>query len=340
MATTEQESQTRDQLRVQLEELSKTSARDLGRTEELGTDLNFQDAIPYFQRTLDLFSSLGSLNLDSLPYSTLQQLSQQAQGALGLFQRIRSFSVRDANPVQARDGLITQARDGYDGYFRTLAPWIAYLSRSGTDFEALERKARDYVAKLEEDGWQAQERLGRTAREVEEVLENVKTAAAEVGVAQHSTHFHEEAEEHRRASRFWLGSFIALSVVGALYSLWYFQRNLQSLDASPYWWTHVGYFGSRLLVLSIIFFGIAWSASNFKSHKHNEVINRHRQNALRTFETFVKATQEKETRDAVLLAATKSIFEGQSSGYLSSEHEQVPSSTIVEILRNVSSGGK
>ena len=100
----------------------------------------------------------------------------------------------------------------------------------------------------------------------------------------------------------------------------------------------MGYFGSRLLVLSVIFFGIAWSASNFKSHKHNEVINRHRQNALRTFETFVKATEEKETKDAVLLAATKSIFEGQSSGYLSSEHDQVPSSTIIEILRNVGTG--
>lgn len=339
MATDEQESQAREQLKRRLEDISRISAEKLSRTEELGSQLNFQHAVPYFQRTLDLFASLGRMNLENVPYNALQQLNGQAQNALALFQQIQSFSVsNEPNPVQARDNLINRARDSYDEQWRIVSPSIAYLVKSGTDFEALERRAREYVEKMEAQGAQAKEALKQTENEVGQILEKVKTAAAEVGVAQHSTHFHEEAEKHRLASRFWMGSVVTLSVVGALYSLWYFQHNLQSLNASPYWWTHVGYFGSRLLVLSVIFFGIAWSASNFKSHKHNEVINRHRQNALRTFETFVKATEEKETKDAVLLAATKSIFEGQSSGYLSSEHDQVPSSTIIEILRNVGAG--
>lgn len=338
MATQEQESQSRDQLKSQLAELSEIDAQKLARTEELGSQLNFERGIPDFRKTLDLFASLARMNLDNVPYTALQQLSGQAQSALATFKQIQSFSVSGTpNPVQARDGLLDTVRNSYDAQWRALSPCIAYLARAGTDFEAVERRARELTERIERDGERAQEEIKRTAREVEEILGSVKTAAAEVGVAQHSTHFHDEAERHRHASRLWMRSVIVLSVVGALYSLWYFQHNLRSLNGSPYWWTHVGYFGSRLLVLSVIFFGIAWSASNFRSHKHNEVVNRHRQNALRTFETFVKAAGEKETKDAVLLAATKSIFEGQSSGYVSGEGDQVPSNTVIEVLRRVTS---
>jgi hypothetical protein len=61
---------------------------------------------------------------------------------------------------------------------------------------------------------------------------------------------------------------------------------------------------------------------------------------LRTFETFAVAATEAATKDAVLIAATKSIFEGQSSGYLTGEPEKVPSSTVIEILKSaISKGG-
>jgi hypothetical protein len=341
MATPEQEAQGRQQLTTLLDEIGKVDPKSLARTETLGSEMNFEAGVPHFQRISDLFATLARMNLDGVPYATLQQLSNQTQEALNLFRQVQTFSVsKEPNPVQAKDALVTRARDSYDNYWRVLSPTIAYLTGSGTDFEALERSAREYLKKMEEQVATTESKISGTGLEVERILEKVKTAAAEVGVAQHSIHFHDEAEKHRLASGRWLLSVIGLCIAAAVFSLWYFQRNLQSLSGSPYWWIHLGYFGSRLLVLSVIFFGIAWSASNFKSHKHNEVVNRHRQNALRTFETFVKAAGEKETRDTVLIAATKSIFEGQSSGYLSSEHEQVPSSTIVEILRNVSSGKK
>jgi len=219
-------------LMTRLEDISKISAEKLSRTEELGSQLNFQNAVPYFHRTMDLFASLGRMNLENVPYNVLQQLNGQAQNALAIFQQIQSFSVsNEPNPVQARDNLINRARDSYDEQWRIVSPSIAYLVKSGTDFEALERRAREYVEKMEEQGVHTKEALKQTENEVGQILEKVKTAAAEVGVAQHSTHFHEEAEKHRLASRFWMGSVVTLSVVGALYSLWYFQHNLQSLNA-------------------------------------------------------------------------------------------------------------
>jgi DNA phosphorothioation-dependent restriction protein DptG len=92
-----------------------------------------------------------------------------------------------------------------------------------------------------------------------------------------------------------------------------------------------------LLVLSVVFFGMGWAAKNYRAHKHNETVNRHRQNALRTFETFAAATEDKTTKDAVLLQTTKAIFEPQTSGYLTGEAEKVPSGAVVEVLKNVMS---
>ncbi len=83
---------------------------------------------------------------------------------------------------------------------------------------------------------------------------------------------------------------------------------------------------------------MGWSARNHRAHVHNSIVNRHRQNALNTFETFVKASSDKDTKDAVLLQATKSIFDEQSSGYLSSDSEQLPSNLIVEVLRRATGG--
>jgi hypothetical protein len=335
MPTLEEEQQLRKQLRDMLSQIGAIDAESLGRVDDLGKQLSFQSGIEYFRRILKLFQDLSEVNLDDVSHQVLAQLLQQAQNALTLFADIRSFSpAKLPNPTQQRNALITRARDGYDEYYRILAPISGYLIRMGTDFKALEQKAREHFDKMLKESAASQDNLNLTVLEAQAVLEKIKTAAAEAGVAQHSIHFQEEAARHRQGGRVWLIATIALGILGAFYSWWSFHYHLPaSAPGQGDWWPHLTYFTSRLLILSVVFFGMAWAAKNFKSHKHNEVVNRHRQNALRTFETFVKATEgDKETKDAVLLQATKCIFDAQSSGYLGSESEQMPSSTIVEIL--------
>ena len=70
--------------------------------------------------------------------------------------------------------------------------------------------------------------------------------------------------------------------------------------------------------LSLIYLLLNRSIKNYTAEKHLEVINTHRQNALETFDPFVTAAEgNRETRDQVLLAATKAIFDANQSGYLS-----------------------
>jgi hypothetical protein len=68
----------------------------------------------------------------------------------------------------------------------------------------------------------------------------------------------------------------------------------------------------------------------------NYILNRHRQNALDTFETFVTATADNQNKDAVLLQATQTIFSAQNSGFINQDSESPNLSPLLELIKRPS----
>jgi hypothetical protein len=80
-----------------------------------------------------------------------------------------------------------------------------------------------------------------------------------------------------------------------------------------------------------------WCARNYRPNRHNYVMNKHRANALSTFESFVRAAQQDVSiKNAVLLQATSAIFAGHGSGYVGQEGEPDSPNKIIEITRSFS----
>ena len=75
---------------------------------------------------------------------------------------------------------------------------------------------------------------------------------------------------------------------------------------------------------------------NYRAQAHNYIINKNKQNALSTFETFVKATNNEEIRNAVLLQTTKAIFSNPKSGYLKEDGSDDEPTQIIEIVKDMS----
>ena len=89
-------------------------------------------------------------------------------------------------------------------------------------------------------------------------------------------------------------------------------------------------------LLSLIYLLLNRSIKDYTAQKHLEVINRHRQNALETFERFVSSAARQETKEEVLLAATNAIFDANQSGYLSTKMRGSESaSPIQQVIRAV-----
>lgn len=260
----------------------------------------------------------------------------QAQDALKQFNQIRAFSPRQhsQNPIGVRDNLVNQLRDKYDAYFQIISPVIAYSIRKGTDFEALEKKAQETVSSIENFKNEQIEKQKQITSEMESVLQKVRQAAAEVGVAQHATHFKDEAVEHNEKSKKWLYSTIAMAIftiVWGFLAIFVIKAPDNASNSQILQFT-IG----KLIVLSSLYYALVWSAKNYNAHRHNYVINKHRQNCLNTFETFVKATgNDAETKNAVLLQATQSIFSSQPSGYVHKDSETESPNKFIEIMRSV-----
>jgi len=342
MPTFDQEQTKRKELQDILEQLSKIQPESLVRTDVLGRELSFEAGLPVFRRTLGLFKDLFECNLDNIPYETLNQMSSVAQQALTHFQAIQKFSLQQhpSNPAQARDQLINQLRDAWHTYYSNITPQISYSIRRGTDFDALEREARGTLTLQKQIITDLKTEKDKTLAEMQGALEKVRQAAAEAGVAQHAIHFKQEADSHLYQSYWWLGSTILFGVLTVMYALLIWDHQLLELSSNapvdrPILLTFARVL-PRVVVISILSFGLIWSARNFAASRHNFVINRHRQNALSTFETFVKAAGDEQTKNAVLVQATQSIFSPQASGYSKGETEPKQGSQIVEIVRGLS----
>src|SRR5438045_5114225 len=72
---------------------------------------------------------------------------------------------------------------------------------------------------------------------------------------------------------------------------------------------------SKLLIFSTIAFILYLCARTLMAHRHNEVVNRHRQNALLTFNALADATSSPQTREVVLTHASACIYAPQESGF-------------------------
>lgn len=334
MATLEQENSERERLNDAIEKLSQVSPESLVRREKLGYELSFEAGIPFFTRTLKLFRDLRNCSLDGVSHSVLQQLANAATEALTEFENIQNFSIQQhpQDALQVRDQLINRIRDRYDHYYKIITSQIAYSIRKGTDFEALEQQAREIINGMHqarEEQLRLQERI---KSESEEILDSMRHAAAEAGVSQHAIHFKEEATRHEKVAKRWLAATISvgiLAIVFVIYNVYFYSKAELVLSLTQ----NIQLALAKLIGFSILYFALIWTGRNYRAHRHNYVVNKHRQNALSTFQAFVKAAGDDATKNAVLIRSTEAIFSPAVSGYLIREPEPQGTSQVLEIVR-------
>ena len=331
----EQERSARQELEASLKALASFTPDSLVRTEQLGTALDFSQGTDVFARTLGLFRSLQESSIDNVPYDTLSKLTQYANEAAKTFKHIQSFDPSGQNnPASVRDNLIQQVATQYQALFPHISPVIAFSVRRGTDFDRLEREARGSVEELNRMKREMDSKAASIVAEAQATLEQVRRAAAEVGVAQHAVHFKQEATDHLSRSKHWLWATVVLAAATLTFAGWavyYYANKAVDMTATQ----SVQLALSKVIVFSLLYFGIVWSARMYRSQWHNYVVNKHRQNALSTFETFVKAASDDQTKNAVLIQATQCIFSQQATGFVTHESDAAPSPQILEIVRGV-----
>lgn len=336
MTMTQEEQKALQDLKGSLDKLVAITPESLIQSDKLGKTLDFSKGTEVFARTLGLFKRLKDTDLEGVPAQTVNQLKGQADSAFSIFDQILKFDVAtQQNPAAQRDSFISQVQSQYHGHFQILSPVIAYCDKQGYDFEKLSTEAKDLVLGIKAQRDDSEQKSNSMLAEINSTLEKVRRAAAEVGVAQHSTHFKLEAESHLKSSKSWLiacAVIVLLTVGYGAYCLLYLTTEAKDFSSAQ----SIQMFVAKVMLFSVLYYGIVWTGRMYRAVLHNHIINKHRQNALSTFETFVKAAgDDAETKNAVLLQATQSIFSPQHSGFTSNETESSSPTQILEIVRGL-----
>lgn len=328
--------------KLSLERVQSFNPESLVRRDELGK-YAFDEAVAAAKRIIDLFATLPVSYLVYFPDQQLTQIRDIANNAFSVFQTFLNFDVASAQPsvTQAQDTLIQSLRDHFQHTFNVLSPLIAFSTARAQDFSAMEREARTAVQAAKDQVATLVKGLDGDKKTIEGILKEARDAAAEQGVSKQAIHFKTEADKHETQAGIWLNRSVWTAIgLGAFAIISLFLHNLPGLDSTNvYRMAQIAV--SKVLIFGVIAYMLILCAKNFLSHRHNEVVNRHRQNALATFTALVEATSDAASSDIVLSHAASCIFSPQETGYAKQDgghSDSIPSLQLLPRIQQAAGG--
>jgi hypothetical protein len=314
-----------------IDSLLSLSAEETALSPAFGT-INFQAALDEIRNINKISRALKEIDLSLFPNKTIQNIAGIFQQALEQFTQIKKFSLSQQNPAATRDQIQNEIRSVYQQLFEKTQP-IHSMLLANSELEKVTRSLEDKVSDIDERSKSYLNKLSQSATEAEATLKTIKVAAGQAGVSKEATHFATEASEHKGAAKKWASATIVVVLAAVAWGsavLWWIPLSHDPTEI-------VQHTIGKIIVFTALYYALIWCARNYNASRHNYVVNKHKQNSLSTFESFVKAAdQDAGIKNAVLLQATTSIFSSQVSGYAKQEAESEPPSKIIEILRSVS----
>jgi hypothetical protein len=156
-------------------------------------------------------------------------------------------------------------------------------------------------------------------------------AAASVGVAHFTADFNAESSSQDESAERWLKATAGVAVLTLAASIALVFVPIQPDATTP---QVIQMFTSKVVILGLLFTATIWCGRLYKAARHQGSINKHRANALRTFQAFTKAASDDAARNAILMETTKSIFAITPTGYLDNESAPDGGFRIVEVVKH------
>ncbi len=323
-----------NEARESLERIQTFNVNTLPRETEIGSRLNFKEVIEPAQQLIDLYKRLSVTALQDFPDNILTPIKDNANAHFNLFNQILEFNPEQQDPGSARTSMINQVINAYQPAFQALHQYISYSLHRSADFQRLDTEARATLQSIEDRATKISENLSIHEQNAKAALDEIRRVAAEEGVTKQAAHFNAEYEHHKEEAEKWQGYSLKLACgLGAFAVLTLFLHKIPFLKPADAYDT-IQLAISKFLIFSVMAYMLFMATKNFLNHKHNAIVNKHRQNALMTHTALVEASGNEGVRDVVLLQASSCIFSPQSTGYTSSNGDNDISNqkSIIEIL--------
>jgi len=309
---------------------------ELVQTSKLGAS-SFKLAVEPARKIITLFKQLPATTLEYFSDTELTAVKNQANSVHQLFEQILAFDVNDGDVINRQNALVQKLSAAYQGNFTQLYPLISYSMAKSVDFNQLEEQGRASVQSIQDQTSKIMAEIESQREEAQVILEDVRKTAAEQGVSQQAVYFKEEADAHGSDAEKWRTYTVRMSVAVGIYgaSTLFLHRIPFLVPQNTY--ETIQFTVGKVLIFFVLAYMLSLCAKNFLSNRHNEIVNRHRQNALMTYKALVDAGGSQEARDIILNHAASSVYRLHETGYAkSSESNGSSSSSIVEMMPRTS----
>jgi hypothetical protein len=324
--------------REALERVQTFDPETLGRVEDLGRQMNFADAVKPAEAVIAVYKRIPMSALPDFTDGQLNAIQNQANADYNVFKQILDFNATSADAVNSRTSILNSIKVRRDQVFDQLWQYVAYGVARITDTNLLETQARATIQRIEDHAADLTEQLNKAKADADNVLAAIRAVASEQGVSQQAIYFKDEAQTQETLAEKWLTYtywFAAALGLFAIFSL--FLHKIEWIKPSNNG-EMFQLITSKVLIFTVLGYLLIMAARNYTTHKHNAVVNRHRQNALLTYRAIVTAAEESGTQDIVLAYAASCIFSPQETGFAHGKGDGgVGSKSVLELLTKAAS---
>ncbi|MCB9355633.1 MAG: hypothetical protein H6575_13775 [Lewinellaceae bacterium] len=298
---------------------------------DLSEPFTFSKQLEIFNNIFGVITPLNDIVL--IRNTDRKKIESRLSEILKIFERVISFDfVKQDNIKLVHKDITDTLQRNYDQLLEELVPVFALKSIMNAEAINLSSKKQE----LEELVNNAK----KTGDDIKKILSDSQDVVGKFGVSAYSEIFSQEYTKYEESSRYWLiGTFVVLSILIIVGFVFIFIPdpaipNSEGTATPLSTYNIIHYAVVRLVILTVLFYALNLCSKNFKSFKHNAILNKHRSSALQTFQIFTDASADASTKDAVLLEATRAIFSSQPTGYSNNENEAESPSRIIEIIKS------
>ena len=309
-----------EQLKSDLQSLVGYKNKELIRRSEWGS-INFELAEVHIQSIMQIAKDLLELPVENLSYKATSDLLTSIVQTTRALKRLDLFKLEDGRvPASDRDEINDRLQKAAEDLTISATPLIPYLAYRSGDIS-------ENIATINNATKEAKESLHRTKdwviqqqKKVEDIVQIARNTTANSGVQRFTPEFDKEAERQSDLSINWLiaTAILAASTIGV--ALGFYLSPATLLEANS--WNTLHIILSKAAVIAVLFTGTIWCGRIYRALVHQAAVNRHRALSLKTFQTFVEGTKDGQVRDAVLMAATNTVFSNVPTGFVESSGDQ------------------
>ena len=294
------------------EEIGNTNPQDFASIKHEDGTLDLSDAVPIIERIVAFYKRVQVRDILMVPETRQAIFSTEVRNIQHVFEQIPAMKYRKA--VEVRDKLI----EAFHSTRSELTPFVSPPVQIPAAMQEL-RKSLENIRRME--------------TEAANVLSGLREGAKDVGIANFVEVFAASAARHGNHKWWWLVALLVVSVSTGVVA-WFAGSWLQvsASDGIP---IAIQMVAVKLFIFGTMSYLILMTGRGYRAAAHNQVVNEHRRDALRSFMALGEATSDKATKNAVLIQATHAIFSYRPSGFGHRENDTIPPSHVLELTRGV-----